>query len=901
MRKLVAAVLPAVLLLPFLMSALPGGSGEPDPVGFVPKIIRGPQLTHPDPLVWPTPPFISIPDPGLLGPPTRDAIGTARVLVLLARFTGPSDPVPSETRGDIDAKVNSVTTPSMRTYYSEVSYNQLLIQATVVDWVNVGPMAEYGTDSAQGTDDANGPVYRLVTDAVRAANAVVDYAQFDQDADGQVDHLFLIHAGDGQESFSGQDTPGRIWSHRWAVADADPGIPGDQQLLVDGKEVYGYIMAAESSPLGVYVHEFGHDLGLPDLYDTDGSSPGAGDWDVMASGSWNGPFNARGTSPAHFSAWGKAELGWLRPLEVGIDTDDALYAQTVQPLESSRNGSVYKLSVRRVGGPEEYFLVEYRNTIGFDRELPGAGVLIWHVDETLSENSDETHRLLDLEEADERQSGDSPTQDTDPWVNTGESGFTPESIPNSNGYGNLPTGWKVRRIGSPGATILVDISRDVDDDVVLVSLERPSGLPLNTDGTVRATVGNAGARAQTGLPVILTVYRNTFNASAIQETLTHTVPSLPPQGSVTLTWTFRAPAYGNYILHVEAVLPADELPENNDRTSHIAVSDFRLREDVEAASLGWSADAAGDLHWEMVAPGDAAYDAFSPVRAWRYGWYGGGGAGGFGYLTSPLISVTTATLYLSFQHKVALTGQTIQNSTQAPETDEGFVEMRLGPGAWVRVLGRGGVPLVWAGTRLTWEKAYANLTANGATPGMTVQLRWGVYGQNQTRDGGWWLDDLFVTVQDLRYGMAVRAVPEVLPVDPAGVGTFRIKVTNVGDFPDTYRFNASLPPRWRAWMQLDASGRMEVDDFRLTLGTDQESAALLVVQVPGTAWRGETALIRVTAVSTNDAAQENSFVVWADVFDPSGIGKFLRYFPLFIILLILMAVIATVIVKVRRR
>jgi len=202
-RKLVAAVLPAVLLLPFLMSALPGGSGEPDPVGFVPKIIRGPQLTHPDPLVWPTPPFISIPDPGLLGPPTRDAIGTARVLVLLARFTGPSDPVPSETRGDIDAKVNSVTTPSMRTYYSEVSYNQLLIQATVVDWVNVGPMAEYGTDSAQGTDDANGPVYRLVTDAVRGA-ALEEPAAERRAARAEHDEVGALGPGDLEDPVGGR-------------------------------------------------------------------------------------------------------------------------------------------------------------------------------------------------------------------------------------------------------------------------------------------------------------------------------------------------------------------------------------------------------------------------------------------------------------------------------------------------------------------------------------------------------------------------------------------------------------------------------------------------------------------------------------------------------------------------
>src|SRR5256712_3836672 len=70
-------------------------------------------------------------------------------------------------------------------------------------------------------------------------------------------------------------------------------------------------MVSEDSPLGVSVHEFGHDLGLPDLYDTDYSSDGAGIWDVMSEGAWNGA--PRGSSPPMFSAWSKIRLGWLTP------------------------------------------------------------------------------------------------------------------------------------------------------------------------------------------------------------------------------------------------------------------------------------------------------------------------------------------------------------------------------------------------------------------------------------------------------------------------------------------------------------------------------------------------------------------------------------------------------------
>src|SRR5439155_1228025 len=146
---------------------------------------------------------------------------------------------------------------------------------------------------------APGPTYRLVTEAVRAADATVNFAQFDTNGDGVVDHLMVVHAGAGQESSpSNKDL---IWSHRWAVLDADPTTPGSQSQTADGVQIYGYTMESEDFVIGTVAHEFGHDLGLPDLYDTDGSSAGAGIWDIMSLGSWNGA--PAGSSPAHMSAW----------------------------------------------------------------------------------------------------------------------------------------------------------------------------------------------------------------------------------------------------------------------------------------------------------------------------------------------------------------------------------------------------------------------------------------------------------------------------------------------------------------------------------------------------------------------------------------------------------------------
>ncbi|HKZ48726.1 MAG TPA: immune inhibitor A domain-containing protein, partial [Thermoplasmata archaeon] len=175
MRKLGAALVLVVLLAPALIAVLedaPAPQAAPRAEArLTPKVVRGPQLTHPDPLVWPTPPFVSIPDADLLRPRTRDAIGTARIVVILAEFTDVTH-LASKTMSFFDNQINGQSGATMRAYYAEASYNQLTIQATVVNWVNTGhTMAYYGTDSASGTDDGNGPVYRLVVDAVLAANA----------------------------------------------------------------------------------------------------------------------------------------------------------------------------------------------------------------------------------------------------------------------------------------------------------------------------------------------------------------------------------------------------------------------------------------------------------------------------------------------------------------------------------------------------------------------------------------------------------------------------------------------------------------------------------------------------------------------------------------------------------
>ncbi len=132
-------------------------------------------------------------------------------------------------------------------------------------------------------------------------------------------------------------------------------------------------------------HEVGHALGLPDLYDYDGSSQGIGAWGLMGTGSHSLPH-----SPAHPSAWEKEQLGWVRVR--WIESDSA--ALRLAPVET--DATVYRFDVPDAGG--RYLLLENRQRIGSDRRLPGHGLLLWRVDPERGElgawNTDERRTIL---------------------------------------------------------------------------------------------------------------------------------------------------------------------------------------------------------------------------------------------------------------------------------------------------------------------------------------------------------------------------------------------------------------------------------------------------------------------------------------------------------------------------
>ncbi|MCI5224033.1 MAG: M6 family metalloprotease domain-containing protein [Candidatus Electrothrix sp. AR4] len=224
-------------------------------------------------------------------------------------------------------------------------------------------MAYYGADTAQS---AYPNAQEFVTEAVNAANSDVNYADFDNDADGYVDGVYVIFAGYGQEAGASTDA---IWAHAW-------GIP---PVTLDGKTIIGYSCSPELrgnsdtdiTRIGVICHELGHVLGAPDYYDTDGAAngayQGASFWDLMAAGSWNN----RGATPAHHNAFTKAYYyNWITMTEL-IPNQSV----TIQPVEF--NQDIFFYASPTTG---EYWVLENRQQVGFDAALPGHGLIIHHVD-----------------------------------------------------------------------------------------------------------------------------------------------------------------------------------------------------------------------------------------------------------------------------------------------------------------------------------------------------------------------------------------------------------------------------------------------------------------------------------------------------------------------------------------
>lgn len=308
--------------------------------------------------------------------------GTANILVVLMKFYD----CPATYTRDALYNVFFGTNPigSLPDYYREVSRNRFKVSdgGSTVGWFTARkPHNYYGQNLNALKTDIH--VSELIVEAATALDTSgFDFSKFDSDGDCYVDAFSVVYAGT-EESSSGVSTD--IWPHEYKLSYTGkpftthtpcPGHPG-QFIMVDDYIVQGERSdngkgSAAITTIGTMAHEYGHVLGLVDLYDTDYSSNGIGDWSLMALGVYNG--NPAGSQPAHLDPWSKSFLGWISPLMV----EATLNNRQIMPIEKS-GGLVYQLLE---GNPlsGEYYLVENRQQIGFDAGLPASGLMIWHID-----------------------------------------------------------------------------------------------------------------------------------------------------------------------------------------------------------------------------------------------------------------------------------------------------------------------------------------------------------------------------------------------------------------------------------------------------------------------------------------------------------------------------------------
>jgi immune inhibitor A len=359
--------------------------------------------------------------------------GEAKVLVMLVSFNDTSNSS-THTPAYFNDFLFNASSSSMNKFFRDNSYNTFNVTGNVTTkfYQMNHTMAYYGRyETSSPPVSGYGNSQNLTYDVLMAADADINYSEYDQDNDGYVDHLLVIHAG-GDEASTG--VANDIWSHAWGL--------NSLAVKLDGKWLNAYTMLSEHDPIGVFVHEFGHDLGLPDLYDTDYSSDGGcGRWEVMASGSWNNG----GASPSMLGAWCRKELGWITPTTVNSDTA-GLAAKRVFD-----NATVFRVIVNNSNN--EYFLIENRQQTGWDTYLPGNGLLIWHINETATGNTRDNYRLVDLEEWD---NNNNAANANDAWKNNA-TGFTPTSSPNTNDYSGKRTDIRIYNISASGATMYFDV------------------------------------------------------------------------------------------------------------------------------------------------------------------------------------------------------------------------------------------------------------------------------------------------------------------------------------------------------------------------------------------------------------------------------------------------------------
>ena len=392
------------------------------------------------------------------------ADGTEYVLGIKIDF---SDQPGQRSSADFDQYLFSDNGISLKTYYREVSYGKMNIEPGPMggvvpkdnQWVRAKKkMGYYG----QGKIVKN--LYlELLVEACQGVDPFVDFSEYDRNSDGVVDHVFLIHAGDDEASTSTGTFGDNIWSI--LLRPVNSRFDG---VLVESAVVVAEEPSFDHPHLGIYFHEFFHDLGAPDVYGSTMVDQRDHKWGLMG---MFGPYQGdlvnglgNGLNPSHIIGYLKwdfdanpdnGRLGWLEPITLKKNTPG------LEVPNFELNDVMYKIDIL---GKDEYFLIENRfrqSGAIYDQKLPESGILIWHIDETQvrPNHSIDAANQIWLEDPNDPNHQDYRHITSGAAFSTddGETSFTPSTIPNSDTEAGSATGISITNISHEGQIMTVDV------------------------------------------------------------------------------------------------------------------------------------------------------------------------------------------------------------------------------------------------------------------------------------------------------------------------------------------------------------------------------------------------------------------------------------------------------------
>lgn len=290
----------------------------------------------------------------------------------------------------------------------------------------------------------------MVIESIKKLDPEVDFSVYDNDGDGMLDNVFVIYAGQGEASYGNANT---VWPHSWNLSYTN------KSFMVDGVQVDSYGCSNEwerNTPdgVGTFIHEFSHVMGLPDLYSTSNTlycTPR--NWSVLD----YGPYNNDGRTPPNYSTYERLAMGWIEPTILNGPA-----SVNLQNLADSNQACIIQTPKTT-----EYFLFENRQQTGWDRYLPGHGMLIWHVDfvqdifDRNQVNNSSSHQYVEIEKASGVKNASSEDDVYAGWAWPGtkkKTEFTDTTNPNMKTWTGKAMNLPITGITEAGGIISFDVA-----------------------------------------------------------------------------------------------------------------------------------------------------------------------------------------------------------------------------------------------------------------------------------------------------------------------------------------------------------------------------------------------------------------------------------------------------------